>query len=155
MELKENTKAPNFILPDQNGESHSLADCKGSWVLLYFYPKDMTPGCTIESCSLRDNFSKFKKRGVTIIGISCDSVVSHKKFAEKYKLPFILLADTEKEAVNRYGVWQPKKFMGREYMGIVRTSFLIDPKGIIRHIYEKVHPVNHTEQVLQDLRALL
>ncbi|TSC73554.1 MAG: peroxiredoxin Q/BCP [Parcubacteria group bacterium Gr01-1014_70] len=154
MEPATGTKASNFTLPDQNGNIHTLSDYKGQWVLLYFYPKDDTPGCTKEACGMRDVFPKFKKMDAVVFGISADSVMRHKKFAEKYKLPFILLSDENKDIIKAYGVWAKKKFMGREYMGIVRTSFLIDPKGKIAKIYEKVKPETHAEEVLQDLREL-
>lgn len=147
--------APDFTLADQNGESHALSDYKGEWVLLYFYPKDDTPGCTKEACQIRDNFQDFKKLKVAIFGVSADSVARHKKFAEKYKLPFTLLADEGKKVLNLYGVWGKKKFLGHEYMGIFRSSFLINPKGRIEKIYENVKPVIHAEEVLRDLRELM
>jgi len=152
MKLKVGSLAPNFTLLDQSGTPQSLSDFRGEWVLLYFYPKDDTPGCTREACMIRDNFPEFKKLKLRVFGISIDSVKSHKKFGEKYKLPFTLLADDEKKVVNAYGVWAKKKFMGREYMGILRTSFLIDPKGKIAKIYEQVRPAEHAEEVLRDLR---
>ena len=148
-------KAPNFKLLDQSGAPHSLSDQKGKWTLIYFYPKDDTPGCTKEACSIRDHFPKFKKLGLTVFGVSVDSVKSHGKFADKYELPFILLADEEKTMVNDYGVWGKKKFMGREYMGTARNSFLIDPKGKIAKIYEQVKPDLHVEEVLADLKELM
>ncbi len=145
--------APAFTLPDQNGEAHSLSSYKGQWVLLYFYPKDDTPGCTKEACMIRDSFPKFKKLKIAVLGVSTDSVKKHKKFEEKYELPFTLLADEEKNVVNLYGVWEKKKFMGREYMGTLRTSFLIDPKGKIAKIYENVNPLTHADEVLADLKT--
>lgn len=154
MKLVLKALAPNFTLADQDGKTHSLSDYKNSWVLLYFYPKDDTPGCTKEACAIRDNFPAFKKLKIQIFGISVDSVKSHKKFAEKYKLPFTLLADENKEVVKKYGVWAKKKFMGREYMGTLRTSFLINPKGKIAKIYESVKPDIHAEEVLKDLVLL-
>lgn len=154
MTLKIGQKAPLFSAPDQNDKQHSLKDYLGSWVVLYFYPKDDTPGCTKEACSFRDSFPKFKKIEATVFGVSIDSVKRHQKFAEKYELPFTLLSDEDKKIVESYGVWQKKKFMGKEYMGIVRTSFLIDPKGKIAKIYEGVKPDTHVEQVLKDLREL-
>ena len=147
-------KAPEFTLPDQDGTEHSLAEYKGKWVLLYFYPKDDTPGCTIEACTIRDQFKDFKKIGAVVIGVSTDSVKSHKKFADAYQLPFTLLADEHKEVVGRYGVFGEKKFMGRTYMGIMRTSFLIDPKGKIAKVYEKVKPPAHAAEVIADLKTL-
>ncbi len=146
-------KAPDFTLPDQNGKTHSLKDEAGKWVLIYFYPKDDTPGCTVEACQLRDNFPAFKKLGVTVFGVSIDPIKKHAKFADKYNLPFTLLADEEKTMVTAYGVWGKKKFMGREYMGIKRWSFLIDPNGKIAKIYEDVKPKLHAEEVLIDLKS--
>ena len=151
MKLKEGQSAPSFSLLDQNEEKYKLSDYKDRWVLIYFYPKDDTPGCTKEACSIRDNFPKFKKLKAIVLGISVDSVKSHNKFAEKYKLPFILLADEDKRVVKKYGVWAKKKFMGREYMGTLRTSFLINPMGKIAKIYEKVNPEVHAEEVLNYL----
>lgn len=146
--------APTFSLPDQTGKIHSLADYAGKWVLLYFYPKDDTPGCTTEACSIRDNWPKFKKAGVVVLGVSVDPVKSHAKFAEKYELPFTLLADEKKELVKAYGVWGQKKFMGRDYMGTFRTSFLIGPDGKIAKVYEDVKPADHAEEVLADVKAM-
>lgn len=147
-------KVPSIKLANQNGELVKLSDFLGQWVLVYFYPKDDTPGCTKEACSLRDNFPKFKKLNIQVLGISTDSVKSHLKFVTKYKLPFTLLADENREVVEKYGVWQKKKFMGREYMGTVRSSFLINPEGKISKIYENVKPETHAEEVLKDLKEL-
>ena len=152
--LKIGQKAPGFHLPDQAGKEHDLKDYAGKWVLLYFYPKDDTPGCTVEACTLRDNFPKFKKMKAVVLGVSADAVKKHAKFAEKYDLPFTLLSDEKKEMLGDYGVWAKKKFMGREYMGILRNSYLIDPQGKIAKIYEGVKPAQHAEEVLQDLKAL-
>lgn len=146
--------APNFSLPDQNGTIHTLSSEIGKWVLIYFYPRDNTPGCTKQACTLRDAFPDFKKLHCTVFGISTDSEKSHKKFEEKFTLPFTLLADTEKVVANMYGVWKPKKFMGREYLGTLRSSFLINPEGKIVRIYEKVTPALHAEEVLKDLVEL-
>ncbi len=148
------TPAPEFSLTDQNETMHNLRDYHGKWVLLYFYPKDNTPGCTKQACAIRDEFPAFKKLNCVVFGISTDTEKSHKKFEEKFVLPFTLLADTEKKVVNDYGVWAPKKFMGREFLGTLRTSFLIDPEGNIAKIYEKVKPEEHADTVLQDLKAL-
>ncbi len=148
------SQAPAFTLNDQNGAAHSLSEAKGSWVLIYFYPKDDTPGCTKEACALRDAFPAFKKLDARVYGVSVDSEKSHGKFVEKYQLPFVLLADTDKTMVEAYGVWGKKKFMGREYMGTNRMSFLIDPQGKIAKIYEKVKPDTHADEVLADLKAL-
>ncbi|MEK7615202.1 MAG: thioredoxin-dependent thiol peroxidase, partial [Patescibacteria group bacterium] len=147
--------APAFSLPDQEGKMHKLADFHGQWTLLYFYPKDDTPGCTQEACAMRDNFPQFKKLKIALLGVSVDSVKSHAKFVEKYTLPFTLLADEEKVVVNAYGVWGKKKFMGREYLGISRTSFLIGPDGKIVKIYENVKSAIHATEVLKDLEGLL
>jgi peroxiredoxin Q/BCP len=146
--------APAFTLPDQNGDMHSLSDYAGAWLLIYFYPKDDTAGCTKEACMIRDDFPNFEKLDLAVVGVSADSVKSHKKFAEKYHLPFTLLSDEEKEMINAYGVWGKKKFMGREYDGIFRSSFLIDPSGVIKKIYEKVKPGEHAEEVLRDMALL-
>lgn len=151
---KLHSAAPLFILPDQDGKEHSLADYGGKWVLLYFYPKDDTPGCTKEACTIRDSFPDFKKLKINVLGVSVDSVASHKKFETKYELPFTLLSDDKKEVVKKYGVWGKKKFMGRVYEGTFRTSFLIDPKGKIAKIYEDVNPVVHAAEVLADLKLL-
>ncbi len=146
--------APDFSLPDQDNKEHKLSQYKGGWVLIYFYPKDDTPGCTKEACMIRDSFPDFRKLKVQVFGISVDSVKSHHKFAKKYQLPFILLADTDKKVVNLYGVWVKKNFMGKEYMGTIRTSFLIDPAGKIQKIYEDVKPDKHAQEVLKDLEEL-
>lgn len=147
------SRAPAFSLPDQDGVMHTLDEVKGKWALLYFYPKDATPGCTVEAQTLRDAFPDFGSLDAVVFGISADSVASHKKFAEKHNLPFTLLADTEKKMVQAYGVWGKKKMMGREYDGIFRTSFLIAPDGTIAHIYENVKPAEHAAEVLADIRA--
>lgn len=149
--MKEGKPAPLFSAQDQNGEIHNLSQYKGKWVLLYFYPKDNTPGCTVEAENFRDELPEFTKRNVQIIGVSTDSVESHKKFAEKFNLEFPLLADTEKKIVEAYGVWGEKKFMGKTYMGTARSSFLINPDGVLVKIYEKVKPKEHAKEVLQDL----
>ena len=148
------TSALDFVLPDQDGVTHTLSANRGSWVLLYFYPKDDTPGCTTQACSLQEAFPSFSELGAVVFGISVDSIKSHKKFAEKYGLTFPLLADEDKKVVEAYGVWGMKKFMGREYLGTSRTSFLIDPKGIIKKIYENVKPGTHAGMVLADLQTL-
>ena len=147
------TVAPSFTLADQEGREHTLADYAGKWILLYFYPKDDTPGCTIEACTIRDQFKDFKKVGAVVLGVSTDSVASHKKFAEKFELPFTLLADVNKEVVGAYGVFGEKKMMGRTHMGVQRTSFLIDPEGKIAKVYEKVKPEAHAAEIIADLKA--
>ncbi len=149
--LKTGDKAPDFKLPDQDGKMHNLSDYLGKWVLLYFYPKDDTPGCTKEACSMRDNMANFDKMKTVVLGVSVDSVQSHDKFAKKYKLPFPILSDNEKKVVKLYGVWREKNMMGRKYMGTVRTSFLIDPQGKVAKVYEAVKPEVHTKEVLGDL----
>lgn len=146
--LKEGSKAPDFSVPDQNGRPVSLKDYKGQKVALYFYPKDNTPGCTAQACNLRDNFALLKKEGIIVIGVSTDQEKSHKKFEEKFQLPFTLVADTDKKIVSAYGVWGLKKFMGREFEGTHRVTFLINEKGIIDHIIEKVNSKDHTAQIL-------
>ena len=147
--LKEGTTAPAFKTTDQNGETVSLKELRGQKVVLYFYPKDDTPGCTKEACSFRDAFSKFKKQDITVLGVSPDKEASHQKFVTKYKLPFTLLADTDHSIADAYGVWGEKKFMGRTYMGVHRTTFLIDEKGKIKKIFEKVKPEDHANEVLK------
>lgn len=141
--------APDFTLPDQDGNLHTLSNYRGKKILIYFYPKDDTPGCTTEACEIRDNYDDFAQTQMVVLGISADPVKKHKKFAEKYYLPFPLLSDEEKEVCNLYGVWQKKKFMGREYMGIARTSFLINEEGKIEKIFEQVTPKGHAKEVLQ------
>lgn len=143
--------APAFSLQDQFGETHTLAQYKGKWVLLYFYPKDNTPGCTKEACTIRDAWSDFRKKGVVVLGASTDSVKSHAKFAEKFDLPFPLLADEEKTLVKAYDVWGPKKFMGREFLGTKRISFLINPEGKIEKVYLDVKPADHASEVLANI----
>ncbi|MEK7640519.1 MAG: thioredoxin-dependent thiol peroxidase [Patescibacteria group bacterium] len=148
----------NFELPDQNGKIHNLLDYRGQWVLVYFYPKDDTPGCTKEACMIRDNFPEFQKLGIQVFGISSDSVKSHAKFAEKYELPFILLSDEKRNTIKKWGVWAEKRFQSRRagvgqiFMGTLRTSFLIDPTGKVAKKYERVRPEVHAEEVLRDLR---
>lgn len=146
--VKEGTTAPAFKTTDANGEPVNLKDFRGKKVVLYFYPKDDTPGCTKEACSFRDAFSRFKKQGITILGVSPDSEKSHQKFTAKYKLPFTLLADTDHSIADAYGVYGEKKFMGRTYLGIHRTTFLIDEKGKIKKVFEKVKPEDHADEVL-------
>ncbi|MST04285.1 MAG: thioredoxin-dependent thiol peroxidase [Candidatus Pacebacteria bacterium] len=153
--LKENTKAPDFELMDQEGKAHKLSDYKGKWVLLYFYPKDDTAGCTKEACMIRDSWAEFKNKNAVVLGVSVDSVESHDKFHKKYKLPFTILADEEKKVVNQYGVWGENKFMGRVYQGTNRVSYLINPYQKIVKVYEKVKPEIHAEEVLKDLEVRL
>lgn len=141
--------APDFTAQNQKGETIKLSDFRGKKVVLYFYPKDDTSGCTAESCNLRDNYSDLKKKGYEVLGVSVDDVKSHDKFANKYSLPFNLVADTDKKVVEDYGVWAEKSMYGRKYMGTVRTTFLIDEKGRIEDIIEKVDTKNHTAQILK------
>jgi len=151
MKLKSGDKAPDINSTDQNGNPVKLADFLGHKVILYFYPKDDTPGCTAEACSLRDGYAVLLAKGYKIIGVSADSDKSHKKFADKYHLPFPLLPDTSKEIINAYGVWGPKKFMGRAYDGILRTTFIIGEDGKILKIIEDVKTKNHADQVLAEM----
>jgi len=149
IQLSVGDKAPDFKSKDQNGKSVSLKDYKGKKVILYFYPEDDTPVCTVEACNFRDNFSLLKKKGYEIVGVSPNSVESHKKFEAKYKLPFTLLADEDKKIINAYGVWGLKKLYGREYMGIQRATFVIDENGMIEKIIGRVLSKIATEQVLK------
>jgi peroxiredoxin Q/BCP len=144
-------KAPMFTLPDSMGTTHSLEDFKGKWVILYFYPKDNTPGCTKEACSFRDNAAEFTAKNAVILGVSKDSVSSHKKFSDTFSLSFPLLSDERLETIKAYGAWGKKKFMGKEFDGILRSTVLIDPSGEIVKRYEKVDPVAHASEILQDL----
>ena len=149
IQLKEGMKAPLFEGTDQDGRKIRLNDYAGKKVVLYFYPKDNTPGCTAEACNLRDNHEMLLKEGFAVIGVSIDSEKSHKGFASKYSLPFPLIADTSKKIVNDYGVYGEKKMYGKSYFGIVRTTFVIDEKGIIEKIISKVDTQNHTEQIFK------
>ncbi|MBI1807175.1 MAG: thioredoxin-dependent thiol peroxidase [Ignavibacteria bacterium] len=144
-------KAPDFTLPSAEGKEISLKELRGKRVVLYFYPKDDTSGCTKEACSFRDNIARVRKKGAEVIGISADSVKSHQKFTEKYNLPFRLLSDEQKEVVKAYNVWKEKSMYGRKYMGIERTTFIIDEKGNVAHIFPKVKVDGHTDEVLQKL----
>jgi thioredoxin-dependent peroxiredoxin len=149
--LKEGDKAPAFSLPDTTGKTISLKDFRGKKLVLYFYPKDMTPGCTAEACSFRDNIEEIRDKGAEVVGVSADPVKFHQKFTEKYELNFPLLSDESKEMLKGYGVWKLKSFMGRKYMGIERTTIIVDEKGMIRRIFPKVKVPGHTEEVLQYL----
>ena len=142
----------DFSLPDQNGKLHTLSDYRGKWVILYFYPKDNTPGCTKEACNFRDNIHEFEKRGVVILGVSKDSVDSHKKFADKYKLTFPPLSDESTEMMRTYGAWSEKQFLGRP--GVRRITYLINPKGEVAKFYNAVNPLAHSGQILADFDAL-
>ena len=151
LKLKEGDMAPEFTAPTNDGGKVSLSDFKGRNVILYFYPRDNTPGCTKEACAFRDEFAAFKKKGAVVLGVSTDSPKSHDKFVEKYKLPFTLLADEGKEIVQAYGVWGPKKFMGMKFIGTHRMTFLIGPDGRIKKIWPKVKPADHAQDVLAEL----
>lgn len=154
MKLKVGEMAPDFELPDENGEIHSLSDYKNDWVLIYFYPKDDTPGCTKEACMIRDNFPKFEELELKVLGISTDSEESHSRFKDKYSLPFTLLADTKKEVTQKYEVAIEKKIFGKTFHATARTSFLLDPEGRIAKIYKKANPTTHAGEVLQDLSEM-
>ena len=151
--LEAGTKAPDFTLADKNGQEVSLSDLRGSKVVLYFYPKDNTPGCTRQACAFAEAYTVFEELGVKIVGISKDSVASHAKFTEKYGLPFILLSDPERKAIESYGVWQEKKLCGKVSMGVVRTTFIIDENGIIEKVMPKVKPDTNAEEILEELRS--
>jgi len=146
--LKEGDKAPDFAVPDQEGNVVRSKDLRGKKTVLYFYPKDDTPGCTKEACSFRDSFAKFKRRGIEVFGVSLDSEKSHQKFINKFSLPFRLLADTDRKLSESFGTYGEKKFMGRTYMGNNRMTFLIDEKGKIKKIFSKVKPEDHADEVL-------
>lgn len=142
-------KAPNFVALDESSQSISLTDFLGKKVILYFYPKDMTPGCTAESCNLGENYSLLQEKGFIVLGVSPDSSKSHQKFIGKYNLPFSLIADEDKAVIKAFGVWGPKKFMGKEYEGVHRTTFVINEDGIIEKVFTKVKTKDHTQQILQ------
>lgn len=151
---EEGTKAPAFELADQTGETVKLSQFKGKQVVLYFYPKDATPGCTTEACDFRDQHAKLVKAGAVVLGVSPDPVASHRKFASKFKLPFPLLADIDHAVAAAYGVWGEKSMYGRKYFGILRTTFVISGAGKVVHVFEKVKPKGHAAEVLAVLRAL-
>jgi peroxiredoxin Q/BCP len=151
--LEIGTAAPDFDLPDQDGRRVRLADLRGRSVVLYFYPKDDTPGCTTQACGIRDAWGEFERAGAVVLGVSPDSEKSHVKFKEKFDLPFTLLADTDHAVAEAYGVWTLKKYMGREYMGVERTTFVIDADGIVAKVFEKVKPATHADDVLAALAA--
>jgi peroxiredoxin Q/BCP len=145
-------KAPDFTGVDQNGDTIKLADFSGSGLILYFYPKDNTPGCTNEACDLRNNYDMWIEKGYKVVGVSPDSQASHQKFIAKHKLPFPLIADTEKEIIKAYGAWGPKKLYGREYEGLLRTTFVIDAESTVVQIFTKVKTKDHTNQILDSLK---
>lgn len=144
-------KAPKFKGVDQDGNKIQLSDFEGQTLAIYFYPKDNTPGCTAQACDIRDNYKALSKKKVAIIGVSCDDEKSHLKFIQKFELPFPLIADTDQKIVNQFGVWVEKSMYGRNYMGIARTTFIIDPNGIISHVIEKVDTKNHSAQIIAAL----
>ena len=150
--LKEGDKAPAFAGKDQNGKKISLSDYKGRKVVLYFYPEADTPTCTIESCNLRDNYSLLKRNGFEVVGVSPDDEKKQKKFEVKYKLPFPLIADTSHDVLEKYGVWDQKKLFGREYMGVLRTTFVIDEKGVIKKIFTKPKNKAHAEEIISAMK---
>lgn len=148
MPIKKGFPAPDFSLKDDEGRTRGLSEFKGTKVVLYFYPKDDTPGCTTEACNFRDDYSAYVDTGITILGVSPDTVESHQKFKEKFNLPFSLLADEDHKAAEAYGVWGKKIYMGKEYMGVLRTTFIVDEKGRIAHVFEDVKPADHSKEVL-------
>ena len=153
--LEEGKKAPSFKLKDQNGKLVSLNDFKGQNIVLYFYPKDDTSGCTKEACNFKDDLPKFGKLNAVILGVSPDSIESHKKFAAKYKLPFTLLSDEEKELIKKYDVWKEKSMYGRKYMGVERSTFIIDKQGKISKIFRKVKVDKHNDEVMASIKEIL
>jgi peroxiredoxin Q/BCP len=153
--MKVNHKAPEFTLPDQNGEEVALQQFRGKYVVLYFYPRADTPGCTIEACEFRDSYKKMQKTGAVLLGISPDTAKAQNKFAEKFSLPFILLGDADKKVANAYEVMKEKNMYGKKVMGVVRTTFVIGPDGKIVHIFEKVKPEGHAEEVLEYLKGAM
>ncbi len=152
--LTEGQLAPTWTGTDQHGEKRSSTEFAGSMLLVYFYPKDDTPGCTTEACGLRDTFPELRSNNVHIVGVSADDAQSHQAFAKKYNLPFSLIADTDKSIINAFGVWGEKSMYGKKYMGILRTSFLIDASGVIRKVYENVKPADHAADILRDTQRL-
>ncbi|MGW8144700.1 MAG: thioredoxin-dependent thiol peroxidase [Anaerolineales bacterium] len=154
MPISAGQNAPDFTLPDESGKYHSLSDYRGKTVVLYFYPEDDTPGCTKEACGFRDDYSVYQKAGVTVIGVSPDSSTSHTKFIHKYELPFTLLSDPDREVINLYKVWGKKKNFGREYEGVIRTTYLIDEDGKIAKVLENVVAAKHSEKILEALEKM-
>ena len=149
--LQQGTKAPDFTLPDKDGNAVSLSDFLGKKVVLYFYPKDNTPGCTRQACAFAGAYNEFLTKNVVVVGVSKDSTASHVKFAEKYNLPFVLLSDTELDAIKKYDVWQEKKMCGKVGMGVVRTTYIIDEKGFIEKVMPKVKPDTNAQEILAEL----
>lgn len=153
MPIQANQPAPEFSLPDENGQIHNLSDYRGKAVVVYFYPKDDTPGCTVEACNFRDDYHIYRENDIVILGISPDTSKSHAKFKDKFNLPFTLLADEGHKVAEAFGVWGPKKFMGKQYDGVYRTTFLIGPQGDILRVFENVKPDGHSAQVLEALQT--
>lgn len=153
--LSVGTKAPTFTLKDQNGRAHKLSDYRGKWLVIYFYPKDNTPGCTKEACSFRDSIDVIRNTGAEVIGISKDTITSHAKFADRYNLPFPILADPQTSTIKKYESWGKKKLFGNEFFSTIRTSYIINPKGLIAKVYPKVSPNTHTQEIIKDLKILI
>lgn len=153
-ELKAGDKAPSFSLKNTSGETVKLSDFKGKKLVLYFYPKDLTPGCTKEACAFRDDYAKLRKRGVEVVGVSADDQTSHQKFTSKHSLPFTLLSDPDHEMIEKYGAWGEKSLYGRKFMGILRMTFIIDEQGKIAYIFKKVKPETHSEDVLKVIDSM-
>jgi thioredoxin-dependent peroxiredoxin len=153
MVISAGNQAPDFELMDNEGKLHKLSDYQGQTIVVYFYPKDDTPGCTKEACSFRDAYADFREAGVEVIGISPDNEKSHSKFIQKYELPFILLSDPDHQVCETFGVWGLKKYMGREYEGVYRTTFVIGPDGVIKRVFEDVKPADHSHEVLAEVLA--
>ena len=153
MYLEAGTRAPDFELPDETGKTRKLSEFKGQYVLLYFYPKDDTPGCATEACNFRDDYSSYQEANLTILGVSPDSPESHRKFKDKYQLPFSLLADEGHKVCELYQVWGPKKSFGKEYDGVHRTTYLIDPDGMIEEVFQNVSPATHSAEVLEVINS--
>lgn len=152
--LKEQTAAPSFSLEGDDDTTHTLSEFKGDWLVVYFYPKDDTPGCTVEACGLRDNWSEFATEKISVIGISADSVASHQKFKKKHSLPFLLLSDPEKKVIAAYDAWGEKSLFGKKFHGIKRITYIIDPEQKIAKAYPKVSPATHAKTLLKDIQAL-
>jgi len=152
--LRVGDKAPDFELKDQTGKAHKLSSYKGKGIVMYFYPKDLTPGCTIEACSFRDNYDAYKKKGIVVFGVSADTVDMHQRFAERFELPFPLLADTEKEVCKKYGVWGEKSFMGRKFMGINRITFFIGTDGKVKKVFKEITVKTHAQDILKEAKEL-
>ena len=152
--IKEGNKAPEFNLPASNGKTITLKDLKGKNIVIYFYPKDDTPGCTVEACGFRDSYKEIEKLGAVILGVSPDNVTSHEKFIKKFNLPFNLLADTDKKMCQNYGVWVEKSMYGKKYMGVARTTFIINKEGKISKIFEKVKPEGHNKEIIEAIKTL-